>query len=108
MASVYGITIFAFGLLVPTILLNAPLLAGLLAMRHRIQPRLASWLVASGFVAAGAWRMRQMEWYDSWRYGMPSLTYLATGYLPYLLALGFTGWLLGRLIVRHRRFGCQP
>jgi hypothetical protein len=111
MSAIYGIAVFfSLGLLLPIVLLNVPLLAVVFAVRGRLQPRVISLMVAGGFVAAGAWRMYQMEWYDVWRHGMPSASYLLTGYLPYLLALGFIGWLVGRLIssISQRRAGKEP
>jgi hypothetical protein len=95
---IYGIAVFSLGLFVATVLLNLPLLAVLFAAKRRLHPRVISLMAAGGFVVAGAWRMYQMEWYDSWRHGVPSASYLLTGYLPYLLAVGFIGWLVGALI----------
>ena len=105
MSAIYGVAVFSLALLVPTVLLNIPLLAVVFAARRRLQPRVISVMVAGGFVAAGAWFIRKLEWYDVWRHGMPSPSYLLTGYLPYLLALGFIGWLVGRLMsnVRQRK-----
>ena len=98
MSAIYGVAVFSLALLVPTVLLNIPLLAVVFAARRRLQPRVIRLTVAGGFVAAGAWCLRKLEWYDVWRHGMPSASYLLTGYVPYLLALGFIGWLVGRLL----------
>ena len=101
---IYGIAVFfALGLLLPTVLLNLPLLAVLFAARGRLHPRVIRLMVAGGFVAACAWRMYQMEWYDSWRYGTPDARYLLTSYLPYLLAVGLIGWSVGRLMSNVRQ-----
>jgi hypothetical protein len=83
-------------LLVPTILLNVPLLVVCIMARHRLGPRRAAWLTAIGFVAAGAWWMR-----GAWRNGVPPTAYLAFVYLLNLAAIGWIGWFAGRLIGRN-------
>src|SRR5688572_16499074 len=98
MSAIYGVAVFSLALLLPTVLLNIPLLAVVFASRRRLQPRVIRLTVAGGYVAAGAWIIRKLEWYDVWRHGTPSVSFLLTSYLPYLLALGVIGWLVGRLI----------
>src|SRR5688572_11273845 len=98
MSAIYGVAVFSLALLVPTVLLNIPLLAVAFAARRRLQPRVISVMVSGGFVAVGGWCIRKLEWYDVWRHGMPAGSYLLTGYLSYLRALGCIGWLVGRLI----------
>src|SRR5688500_16509990 len=95
MSAINGPPVISLALLLPTVLLNIPFLAVVFAARRRLQPRVVSMMVAGGYVAAGAWMLRKLEWYDVWRHGMPSVSYLVTGYVPYLLALGFIGWFVG-------------
>ena len=87
-------------ILVPTFLMNLPLIVMAFLVRRRLQTRLISLLLACGFVVSGSFQMWRMEWYDVWRLELPSTAYLLTSYVPYLAAMGVTGWLIGRLIVQ--------
>jgi len=97
-----GLIVFFVGILVPTVLLNVPLLGVILAARRRLSARVVSSLLACGFVTASAWSMWRIEWFDVWRHGMPSPIYLLTGYVPSLVAFGIIGWLIGKVICRQR------
>ena|SRR5688572_15292880 len=93
---VIGGIVVLFGLaIVPTTLLNLPLLGVVLLARRRLHPLLIRCLLASGFVAAGAWRMWQREWFDVWRHGVPSIGYMLTAYAPSLLISAGAGWMVG-------------
>ena len=81
---------------------NAPLLAALWLVRRRIPAVAARVAVAVGFAAATAWLLWKMEWFDVWRHGTPSLSYL-TGYLPWLVAAGAIGWFVCGWVVTQRR-----
>jgi hypothetical protein len=83
---------FAGFLFVNALLLNAPVVLVLWLARRRITPRPARVLLASGFAAATFYMLYRIEWFDVWRHGMPSLTYLASGYLPWVALAGAAGW----------------
>ena len=97
-----GLVIFFILALVPTILLNVPLLSVVFIARRRLDARLTSALLACGFVTASAWMIWQMEWFDVWRHGVPSTMYMLTAYVPSLAVSGLTGWLVGRSIKRRQ------
>lgn len=96
-----GMIVFFGIFLVPTILLNAPLLGVVLIVRRRLNPSVICWLLACGFVAAGAWWIWKAEWFDVWRHGAPFISYMLTAYVPSLLLLGCAGWMIGRRIGRR-------
>ena len=81
---------------------NAPLLAGVWLFRHRVPGTVARIMVALGFSAATGWLFWKMEWFDVWRHGIPSLSYLFGLYLPWLVAVGVVGWFLCGRVVRER------
>lgn len=95
---------FAGFLFINALLLNAPVALVLWFMRHRIAPRTVRAVLASGFAAATFYMLYCIEWFDVWRHGLPSLTYLAGGYLPWVAAAGAAGWgIAGRFMsVAHR------
>ena len=86
-----------------SIVLNAPLLVLLIVARRRMNPITTRVLMAIGFAAATAFFIWRMEWFDVYRHGMPSLTYMLTSIVPYALVLGLTGWLLGMCITPRQR-----
>ena len=90
-------------LTVAAVVLNAPLLVLLIFARHRLNPLTTRVLAATGFAAASAYFIWRMEWFDVYRHGIPTLTYMLTSIVPYTLVVGMTGWLLGtRITPRHR------
>jgi hypothetical protein len=90
-------------LLVPTIVVNVPLLAICVFARHRLGPRRAAWVVAIGFVVACVWLMR-----DARPVGLPVAAYLALVYIPSMIAIGGIGWWIGRLIGRNFELSVPP
>lgn len=75
--------------LLPTIVMNIPVIVLCFIARRRLSQRQLSWLVAGGFVAAGASFM--------WLIADSS----AIGYrVPTFFALGWIGWFIGRWIGR--------
>jgi hypothetical protein len=88
--------------LAAAIVLNSPLIvAGVLA-RKRFDRRYIRGALAVGFAASTGYWLWRMDWFDVWRYGVPSIG-LLLGYLPYIIGVGFVGWLLGGLIARGAR-----
>jgi uncharacterized membrane protein len=78
---------------------NAPLLAAMWLFRAR--PMISSAVVATGFAVATAYMLWKMEWFDVWRHGIPSASYLLGGYLPYIAGIGAIGWFSGGLVARR-------
>jgi len=82
------------------LLYNAPLILLVWLGRDRLGPTRARLLIAAGFGAAVGYKLWQIEWFDIWRHGVPPATYLATVYLPYVLAGAGAGWVFGSLVTR--------
>ena len=93
---------FAGFLFVNALLLNAPFVFVLWLGRHRITPRPARALLACGFAAATFYMLYRIEWFDVWRHGVPSLTYLAGGYLPWVALAGVAGWVIAARVMSHQ------
>ena len=98
-----GILMLLAILTAAAIVLNAPLLVLLIFARRRMNPITTRVLVALGFSAASAYFIWRMEWFDVYRHGMPSVTYMLTSIVPYTLIVGLTGWLLGMCITPRQR-----
>jgi len=92
-----GIGVLA--LLVPTILVNVPLLAICIIARRRLGPRRAAWLITSGFTGVSGLLLM----WESLRYGvpLPPTAFVLLGYVPSLVAVGCVGWWVGRWIGRN-------
>lgn len=104
---------FAFNLLnfltfflVTAIVVNSPLILIGLLLRRRIDRRIVRPVLAFGFAASTAYWLWRMEWFDVWRHGVPSISYLI-GYLPYMVGFGLVGWFLGGLIPSRTRAPSQ-
>jgi hypothetical protein len=91
-----GVGIGVLALLVPTILINIPLIAICVIARKRLGPRRSAWLVGVGFVAACVWWMRGAS-----HEPIATAAHLALVYVPSVVAIGWIGWFLGRLIGRN-------
>jgi len=87
---------FSGFLFVNALLLNAPVALVLWLARRRIAPRTARAVLACGFAAATFYMLYRIEWFDVWRHGVPSLTYVARAYLPWVAASGLAGWAIAR------------
>lgn len=98
----FNLLSFYLFVLAHAVVWNAPLLAGVWLFRHRVRGTLARIMVALGFSAVTAWLFWKMEWFDVWRHGIPSLSYLFGLYLPWIVAVGVAGWFLGGWVVRER------
>jgi hypothetical protein len=83
-------------LLAAGVFYSAPVLLGLLLVRNRVQRHMARALLAGGCAAGTAYMIWRMEWFDVWRHGFPSLSYLMTAFAPYMILSGAVGWALGR------------
>ena len=66
------------------------------ALRKRISYQLLRGLLVAGFALTSVFALYQMEWYDVWRHGTPSLSYMARAYVPHLVAFSGLGWLIAR------------
>lgn len=60
----------------------------------------AKLLTALAFTVGPAYAMWRMEWFDVWRHGIPSLSYIVTGYAPYLACFAAVGWFAGSKVAR--------
>lgn len=58
----------------------------------RLSRRAAKVLAALAFTVGPAYVMWRMEWFDVWRHGIPSLSYIVTAYTPYLACFAAVGW----------------
>jgi hypothetical protein len=83
------------------VLLSAPLLLVIFALRRWIPRTAARALLASSFAAAVAYQIWRMEWFDVWRHGFPGTSYLLTAFAPYMLVFGWLGWCVGGLVYRR-------
>ena len=87
-----------------TVLLSLPVIAGLWLARRRlmfarpIASRRARLLLALTFAAAMFYALYYVEWFDVWRHGVPSASYLL-GYSPYVLLAAMAGWSVSYLVV---------
>jgi hypothetical protein len=81
--------------MIPALLLNAPLIIVCFFVRRRLRHRQLSSVLACGLAVAGAWLM---SYWAGWHRGMFVSPHFYLMYLPMLLALALTGWFLGRWI----------
>lgn len=85
----------------PTFLAVAGLPVGVAALaliwqlRGRLSPTGAKLLAAVAFTVGPAYVMWRMEWFDVWRHGIPSPSYIVTAYMPYLACFVAIGWAAG-------------
>lgn len=83
--------------------LNAPLMVAARLARRRLRPVVPKVAIAVGFAAATAYMLWNMDWFDVWRHGVPSveymLRYVLRYYLPWIASLGLLGWFAGGLLV---------
>jgi hypothetical protein len=63
----------------------------------------ARFAAAAGLAMWGEWMLFQMEWFDLWRHGIPGFHYWLTTLLPYGLAFGSAGAVIGSALVRDER-----
>ena len=79
---------------------SLPVFFALLWFRHHISRNTARCSIAGSFAMSTAYMLWRTEWYDVWRHGIPSLSYLV-GYVPYIAAFAAVGWLLAGAFFRH-------
>ena len=84
--------------IVRAILLTSPLLLIAFLARKRMDRRYIRGLVALGFAASTAHFLYRMEWFDVWRHGVPPISLILVGYVPWISAVALVGWWLGGLI----------
>jgi hypothetical protein len=84
---------------------NALLLAAIWLFRRRVPELAAKIATALTFCGATAWLLWKMEWFDVWRHGVPPVSYLITGYVPWLATVGTGGWFLAALVMQPRAGG---
>lgn len=63
----------------------------------------AKLLGALAFTVGPAYAMWRMEWFDVWRHGIRSLSYLVTVYTPYLACFAVVGWFAASRLARVTR-----
>ena len=83
-----------------SIALSVPVILVVVMARDHLGRRAGRGLIAASFACATAFMLWRMEWFDVWRHGTPSLSYLATGYLPYIAVFAICGWVLGGSVLR--------
>jgi len=88
-------------LLATALAFNAPLLIAARLARKRLHPLVPKLTLATGFALVAAYMLWKMEWFDVWRHGVPSLTFMLKGYAPWIGALAVVGWFVGGLVVRE-------
>jgi preprotein translocase subunit Sec61beta len=69
------------GLVANALIFNAPLLIAARLARERLHPLAPRLALAVGFALATAYRLWDMEWFDVWRHGVPSVRYMLVAYL---------------------------
>ena len=88
-------------LIVWATLLSAPVIVALVLLRARTTERLARGVLAASFAVGVFYVLYRVEWFDVWRHGVPSGSYLL-GYAPYLLVGAAVGWWAGSLLPARR------
>ena len=66
------------------------------ALRKRISYPLLRGLLVAGFALTSGFALYRMEWYDVWRHGTPSPSYMVTAYVPHFVVFSGLGWLIAR------------
>jgi hypothetical protein len=69
----------------------------------RISTTTAKLIGAFAFTVGPAYALWRMEWFDVWRHGTPSLSYLVTAYPPYLVGFAVLGWFAASRVARAAR-----
>ncbi len=90
------------GLIANALIFNAPLLIAVRLARKRLHPLAPRLTLAVGFALATAYRLWEMESFDVWRHGLPSVTFMLKAYAPWIAALAAAGWWAGGRVVRER------
>ena len=70
-------------------------------VRHRTMPRVSRVILAAALAVTAGWLNWRIEWFDVWRFGVPSSAYLKKSFVPGLIASALAGWYLGALVVRR-------
>jgi hypothetical protein len=91
---------FLFYMIAAAFIYSAPVIVLVFLTRRRIHRRMASGLLALAFTIATAFSLWRMEWFDVWRHGVPTVSYMLAAYGPWLTLFASLGWLVGSLIVR--------
>jgi len=80
------------------LLLNLPLIAVLVLLRHKLPRQVPRVLLALCWAAGTFYALYRVEWFDVWRHGVPPLGYMLRAYGPYVLLAALVGWAAGRVI----------
>lgn len=92
-----------------TVLAVAALPVGVAALaliriaRTHLSALAAKLLAAVAFTVGPAYALWRMEWFDVWRHGTPSLSYIVTAYTPYLACFAAGGWFAASSLSRASR-----
>ena len=79
---------------------TSPLIIALWLFRRRVSRVTAALSLGSGFGIAMAFSLWRIEWFDVWRHGVPSASYLAMNYGPLIVIAATVGALLGGALSR--------
>ena len=91
--------------LVTAIVYTSPLAVVLWFIRGRMSRLAAILLMALAFATATAFSLWRVEWFDVWRHGTPSLSYMVKGYGAPVAIYAAVGGVIGSVIARRRRRG---
>jgi hypothetical protein len=84
MLGVFGLIALLF---MAALVLGVPTLLLLWIARASIPPAVAKCVAAVAFAGGSAYTLWRMEWFDVWRQGPPTLSYVVPAYGPYLALL---------------------
>jgi len=70
---------------------------------RRLPPIAVKLLAAVAFMIGPAYVLWRLEWFDVWRHGVPSPSYLVTTFVPYLGVFAVLGWLTAHRLSRGDR-----
>ena len=89
------------GLLFLVILVLAlPVLATVWAVRRHVSDAAARVLAAATLALGAEWILYRMEWFDVWRWGIPSARYWVTVVLPWGLSYCAAGFFMAGVVMR--------
>ena len=78
----------------------AAMLTCLLLFRQRLGTRAVATIASAAFACAMAYSVWRVEWFDVYRHGIPSATYLLKSIVAYSVTSAIVGWVVGLGISR--------